>query len=88
MSTKSSLGRRGPLHRRDSCWPGPIRCSPGSSRPMPPAGCPSIDVSPAQGKFLNLLVKISGARRILEIGTLGGYSTALAGQGACRRAAG
>jgi predicted O-methyltransferase YrrM len=38
-------------------------------------GLPSIDVSPAQGKFLNLLVKISGATRILEIGTLGGYST-------------
>ena len=38
-------------------------------------GLPAIDVSPAQGKFLNLLVKISGARRILEIGTLGGYST-------------
>lgn len=39
------------------------------------AGLPAIDVSPAQGKFLNLLVTISGARRILEIGTLGGYST-------------
>jgi predicted O-methyltransferase YrrM len=38
-------------------------------------GLPAIDVSPAQGKFLNLLVTISGARRILEIGTLGGYST-------------
>ena len=38
-------------------------------------GLPPIDVSPAQGKFLNLLVKIAGARRILEIGTLGGYST-------------
>jgi predicted O-methyltransferase YrrM len=38
-------------------------------------GVPPIDVSPAQGKFLNLLVRISGARRILEIGTLGGYST-------------
>ncbi|MDO8359221.1 MAG: O-methyltransferase [Devosia sp.] len=36
---------------------------------------PSIDVSPAQGKFLNLMVTISGARRVLEIGTLGGYST-------------
>jgi predicted O-methyltransferase YrrM len=34
-----------------------------------------IDVSPAQGKFLELLVRISGAARILEIGTLGGYST-------------
>ena len=38
-------------------------------------GLPAIDVSPAQGKFLNLLVTISGAKRILEIGTLGGYST-------------
>jgi predicted O-methyltransferase YrrM len=39
------------------------------------AGLPPIDVTPLQGKFLNLLVRISGARRILEIGTLGGYST-------------
>jgi predicted O-methyltransferase YrrM len=39
------------------------------------AGLPAIDVSPAQGKFLNLLVRITGARRVLEIGTLGGYST-------------
>lgn len=39
------------------------------------AGLPAIDVSPLQGKFLNLLVQISGARRILELGTLGGYST-------------
>ncbi len=39
------------------------------------AGLPAIDVSPAQGKFLHLLVRIAGARRILEIGTLGGYST-------------
>jgi predicted O-methyltransferase YrrM len=38
-------------------------------------GLPSIDVSPTQGKFLNLLVSMTGARRILEIGTLGGYST-------------
>jgi len=38
-------------------------------------GLPPIDVSPAQGKFLNLLVTISGAKRILEIGTLGAYST-------------
>lgn len=40
------------------------------------AGLPQIDVSPLQGKFLALLVQISGARRILEVGTLGGYSTA------------
>lgn len=39
------------------------------------AGLPTIDVSPAQGKLLNLLVRMSGARRVLEIGTLGGYST-------------
>lgn len=39
------------------------------------AGLPPIDVSRLQGKFLDLLVRISGARRILEIGTLGGYST-------------
>jgi predicted O-methyltransferase YrrM len=38
-------------------------------------GLPSIDVSPLQGKFLNLLVRISGAKRILEFGTLGGYSS-------------
>lgn len=39
------------------------------------AGLPAIDVSPAQGKFLHLLARVSGARRVLEIGTLGGYST-------------
>ena len=39
------------------------------------AGLPSIQVSPPQGKFLYMLAKIQGAKRILEIGTLGGYST-------------
>ncbi|WP_263355759.1 O-methyltransferase [Acidicapsa ligni] len=39
------------------------------------AGLPSIDVSPTQGKFLHMLATIQGAKRILEIGTLGGYST-------------
>jgi predicted O-methyltransferase YrrM len=39
------------------------------------AGLPAINVSPNQGKLLYLLMKIAGARRILEIGTLGGYST-------------
>ena len=39
------------------------------------AGLPAIDLSPALGKFLHLLARIAGARRILEIGTLGGYST-------------
>lgn len=39
------------------------------------AGMPDIEVAPVAGKLLNLLVRISGARRVLEIGTLGGYST-------------
>jgi len=39
------------------------------------AGLPSINVSPPQGKFLMILAKLQRARRILEIGTLGGYST-------------
>lgn len=39
------------------------------------AGLPDIAVSAAQGKFLNLLARMIGARRVLEIGTLGGYST-------------
>lgn len=39
------------------------------------AGLPAISVSPPQGKLLNLLARIRGARAILEIGTLGGYST-------------
>lgn len=38
-------------------------------------GLPPIDVSAAQGKFLHLLARGIGARRILEVGTLGGYST-------------
>lgn len=39
------------------------------------AGLPPIDVSPAQGKFLHLLTRSVRARSVLEIGTLGGYST-------------
>ena len=38
------------------------------------AGLPQIAVSPAQGKLLHLLARIRGARSVLEIGTLGGYS--------------
>lgn len=37
-------------------------------------GMPSISVSPSAGKLLTMLVSISGARRVLEIGALGGYS--------------
>ena len=39
------------------------------------AGLPAIAVSPLQGAFLNILASAVGARRILEIGALGGYST-------------
>ncbi|MGA4842284.1 O-methyltransferase [Streptomyces sp. G45] len=39
------------------------------------AGLPAINVAPNQGKLLQLLARIQGARRVLEIGTLGGYST-------------
>jgi 6-phosphogluconolactonase len=39
------------------------------------AGLPDIAVSPAQGRLLEVLARAVGARRVLEIGTLGGYST-------------
>ncbi len=39
------------------------------------AGLPSISVSPSQGKLLMMLAKLGGAKRILEVGTLGGYSS-------------
>ena len=39
------------------------------------AGLPAIDVSATQGKMLHLLARMAGAARILEVGTLGGYST-------------
>jgi len=38
-------------------------------------GLPDIDVSPTQGRMLHLFARMAGARRILEVGTLGGYST-------------
>jgi predicted O-methyltransferase YrrM len=41
------------------------------------AGLPSIQVSPPQGKLLQLLVRLVGASKILEFGTLGGYSAIL-----------
>jgi len=39
------------------------------------ARLPEIDVSPVQGKFLYVLIQITQAKRVLEIGTLGGYSS-------------
>ncbi|MGC1164946.1 MAG: O-methyltransferase [Solirubrobacterales bacterium] len=41
------------------------------------AGLPQIQVSPPQGKLLQMLARLQGARAILEFGTLGGYSTIL-----------
>ena len=39
------------------------------------SGIPQISISPNQGKFLHMLALLRGAKKILEIGTLGGYST-------------
>ncbi|UGA37495.1 class I SAM-dependent methyltransferase [Chromobacterium haemolyticum] len=39
------------------------------------AGLPAQDVSPLQGRFLHILARLMQAKRVLEIGTLGGYST-------------
>jgi predicted O-methyltransferase YrrM len=45
------------------------------------AGLPPIEVTPNAGKLLKLLVQLSGARRVLEIGTLAGFSTIWMAQG-------
>jgi predicted O-methyltransferase YrrM len=47
----------------------------GALRASDSAGLPSINVTPNVGKFLQLLARLMGARSILELGTLGGYST-------------
>jgi predicted O-methyltransferase YrrM len=47
----------------------------GALRAIAAAGLPAISVSPNQGKLLYLVARMIGALRILEIGTLGGYST-------------
>ena len=44
------------------------------------AGLPEIQVSPGQGKLIYLLAKMIGAKRIVEVGTLGGYSTVWLGR--------
>ncbi|QSB06848.1 O-methyltransferase [Natronoglycomyces albus] len=45
------------------------------------AGLPHIQVAPNQGKLLQLLIEIMGATRVLELGTLGGYSTSWMAKG-------
>ncbi len=47
----------------------------GALRRTREAGLPEIHVSPNEGKLLQLLAEIAGAKRVLEVGTLGGYST-------------
>ena len=47
-------------------------------------GLPAIQVSPLQGKFLQLMVQMQGSKRVLEIGTLAGYSTAWLASGLSR----
>ena len=83
MSTKSAASQRSPaedqwtavdryitdlLVRPDPSLDAALKASAS-------AGLPSINVSPPQGKFLMLLAQILDARNILELGTLGGYST-------------
>ena len=53
----------------------PIDALDAARRAGDAAGLPAISVSAPQGKFLMLLAQTVGARRILEIGTLAGYST-------------
>jgi predicted O-methyltransferase YrrM len=62
----------------------PFRPLDGVQEACNAAGLPAISVSPPQGKFLNMLAHIRGARSILEIGTLGGYSTIWLGYGMAR----
>ena len=50
-------------------------------RSLADAGMPPISVSPTQGRFLTILAQVTGARRVLELGTLAGYSTICLGRG-------
>ena len=55
--------------------PAGSRAGGGARRRTSDGGLPAIDVTPNQGKLLALLARIQGASSILELGTLGGYST-------------
>jgi predicted O-methyltransferase YrrM len=59
----------------DALLVGPDAVLEAALRASAEAGLPAINVAPTQGKLLNLLARVRGARAILEIGTLGGYST-------------
>lgn len=62
-------------HYIDALFVQEDRALEGALRAAEEAGMPPIQVSPGQGKLLYLLAKLRGATRILEIGTLAGYST-------------
>jgi predicted O-methyltransferase YrrM len=67
------MGGRRPLLQRSAAAPDPaLEAALAASAA---AGLPAINVAPNQGKLLHLLARLQGARSILEIGTLGGYST-------------
>jgi predicted O-methyltransferase YrrM len=59
----------------DDCFLSPDAALDAALEASEAAGLPRINVAPNQGKLLMLLARAIGARRILEIGTLGGYST-------------
>lgn len=54
---------------------GPDESLDAALRTQHDAGLPAIEVAPVNAKFLHLLTRVAGARRVLEVGTLGGYST-------------
>jgi predicted O-methyltransferase YrrM len=59
----------------DALFAPPDPALDGALKASAAAGLPAIQVSPNQGKLLLILARLQGARSILEIGTLGGYST-------------
>ena len=50
-------------------------CLKATEKSIIESGIPQISISPNQGKFLHILAKLCSAKKILEMGTLGGYST-------------
>jgi predicted O-methyltransferase YrrM len=59
----------------DSLFEPPDEALDAALRASAAAGLPDIQITPSQGHFLQIVARLTGARRILEIGTLGGYST-------------
>jgi predicted O-methyltransferase YrrM len=79
-------GARGEKHMADKVWEavdqyflrkiiGEDTALEEAQKAAEAGGLPAISVTPAQGKLLHLLVRMQGARKVLEVGTLAGYST-------------